>query len=57
MISFSFSDGEPGITHVGIYIGGTQFIHAATTVKGVIISDLDSEYYTSVWYGAARIVA
>lgn len=51
-----FSSNGYSITHVGIYIGGDQFVHASTSKTGVIISDLDSSYYTRVWYGAKRIV-
>jgi cell wall-associated NlpC family hydrolase len=43
-----------GLSHTGIYIGGGQFIHAENESTGVRISDLDSEYYSSRWYGAVR---
>jgi cell wall-associated NlpC family hydrolase len=45
---------ERGMSHTGIYIGGGQFIHAENESTGVRISDLDSDYYSSRWYGAAR---
>ncbi len=51
-----FSSNGSSVTHVGIYIGGGQFVHASTSTTGVIISDLNSEYYTNVWYGAKRII-
>ena len=51
-----FSSNGYSVTHVGIYIGGGQFIHASTSTTGVIISDLNSSYYTRVWFGAKRIV-
>jgi cell wall-associated NlpC family hydrolase len=43
-----------GLSHTGIYIGGGQFIHAENESTGVRISDLESDYYSSRWYGAAR---
>lgn len=43
-------------SHVGIYIGGNQFIHASTSKTGVIISDMDSSYYTTGFVGARRML-
>ncbi len=43
-----------GLSHTGIYIGGGQFIHAENESTGVRVSELDSEYYSSRWYGAVR---
>jgi cell wall-associated NlpC family hydrolase len=45
---------EHGMSHTGIYIGDGQFIHAENESAGVRISDLDSDYYSSHWYGAVR---
>ncbi len=53
---FFSSNGGISVTHVGLYIGNGQFVHASTSSTGVIISSLDSTYYTRVWYGAKRIV-
>jgi uncharacterized protein YgiM (DUF1202 family) len=44
-----------GLSHVGIYIGNDQFIHAENETTGVKISDLNSQYYSSRWYGAVRL--
>ena len=51
-----FSADESGITHVGMYIGGGDFVHAANSNSGVVISSLNSDYYTAVYYSAKRIV-
>lgn len=34
-------------THSGIYIGNGQFIHAANSRSGVVITSLDNDYYAS----------
>lgn len=47
-----FSYGK-GISHVGIYIGGNQFIHAANSRSGVRIDSLST--YKSHYVGARRI--
>ncbi len=55
LVFFSDNGGEYA-THVGIYIGDDEFIHASTSRTGVIISSLNSSYYQTYWYGAKRIV-
>ena len=52
-----FSSNGSSVTHVGIYIGNGQFVHASTSKTGVIISNLSSAYYLRVWFGAKRILA
>ena len=44
------------IDHSGLYIGNGKFIHASTYETGVIISDLSSEYNTTHYVTARRIV-
>lgn len=44
-----------GASHVGIYIGNGQFVHASSGRGVVTISDLWSNYYTNHYYGARRI--
>ena len=41
-------------SHVGIYVGNNQMIHSAS--KGVILTDLDEEYYAKYYLCARRIV-
>lgn len=51
IICFSGSSGSKKITHVGMYIGGGKFIHAANSRKGVIISNVDGAGF---YYVCAR---
>ena len=52
-----FSSNGNSVTHVGIYIGDNEFVHASTSSTGVIISNLESTYYSRVWFGARRIAS
>lgn len=47
--------GKSGINHVGIYIGGNTFIHAANKSRGVTTDTLSSGYYKTNYVGARRI--
>lgn len=44
-----------GISHVGIYIGDGNMIHASSS-KGITIASLSSNYNVNHYYGARRIV-
>ena len=44
-----------GLGHVGIYVGGGQFIHSPHTGDVVKISSLYSGHYIANWVGARRI--
>ena len=43
-----------GLGHVGIYIGGNQFIHSPHTGDVVKISSITG-WYEDTWYGARRL--
>lgn len=45
-----------GISHVGIYIGDGEFIHAASRQKRVVVARLDVDYFARRFAGARRIV-
>lgn len=53
-----FKKGSSGsrASHVGIYIGGGQFVHASTSSVGVIVSNMSDAYYTTGFVGGRRIV-
>jgi cell wall-associated NlpC family hydrolase len=61
-VSVSRSDLQPGdlvffdgLGHMGIYIGGGQFIHAPHTGDVVKISSLSDSWYASTYVGAKRV--
>jgi cell wall-associated NlpC family hydrolase len=53
---FFTTDGSGDVSHVGIYVGGNQFINATTTGKGVKICGFDNAYWSKAYIGAKRIV-
>ncbi len=44
------------INHVGIYLRNNKFVHASSS-KGVVISDLSSQYYKKYFYKGGRYEA
>lgn len=52
-----FTTSGQQISHVGIYIGNRQFIHAASmSTKRVVVASLDEAYYAKRYNGARRIL-
>ena len=51
-----FITSGPGISHVGIYVGDRQFIHAPSRgyATGVLYSSLDEAYWRKTFAGAGR---
>lgn len=47
---------QKGLSHCGIFISGSDFIHAENEDTGVVISSLDSDYYGQRYAGARRLV-
>lgn len=56
LLFFSETDSLDNITHVGIYIGGGEFVHAANSRDGVIVTAVDAPYYGEHYIGARRII-
>lgn len=51
-----FNTSGRGVSHVGIYIGSGQFIHASTS-KGVVKTSINDKYYWGSKYVGAKRVA
>lgn len=52
MVFFKIKKGQ--ISHVGIYLGNNKFAHASVK-QGVIVSDLDEEYYKKYFFKGGRL--
>jgi cell wall-associated NlpC family hydrolase len=46
-----------GISHVGIYTGNGNFIHACNPSRGVVESSLNEPYYANHWAGGRRVLS
>ncbi len=44
----------PGVSHVGIYIGNSKFIHSSSS-RGVAVSSLHDRYWAPRYLGAKRV--
>jgi len=49
-----FQTVSPGPSHVGIYVGNGQFIHASYS-RGVVVSSMDEAYFRDRYLGARHI--
>jgi len=47
---------KPGISHVGIYLGGDRFLHASSGAGKVTMSSLRDRFYVDHFVGARRIM-
>ncbi|NHM32739.1 C40 family peptidase [Neobacillus terrae] len=48
-----FATYTKGASHVGIYLGSNQFVHASS--KGVRVDSLSNPYWSKAFYGSKRI--
>ena len=51
-----FNTSGSGVSHVGLYIGNGQMIHAANSKKGVRYDNVTSGYYYNKFINARRVV-
>ena len=54
LLFFSRNGRASRIFHVGIYIGNGQFVHAANSSDGLIVTDIDHAWYANRYLGAKR---
>lgn len=51
-----FSTVSPGASHVGIVIGGDEFVHAPSGAGEVRVERLSSSYWSTRFVGARRVL-
>jgi lipoprotein Spr len=54
LVFFKTRGKKAGVTHVGVYLCNNKFVHAATST-GVMISDLNEDYYRSRFVSGGRV--
>jgi len=53
---FFHQQGRKSVSHVGMYIGDSKFVHASGIDNKVTISDLTQDYYRRCYKGARRVI-
>ena len=54
LVFFATGKSDNVVSHVGIYIGKDEFIHASSS-RGVVISNLNQNYYTRTFVSAGKV--
>lgn len=55
LVFFTSDRKRKRVAHVGIYLGGGEFIHAASNNHRIQVNDLSEDYWARHYYGARRI--
>lgn len=56
LVFFATGKNRNTVSHVGLYIGNNEFIHASSS-KGVVVSRLDQNYYLRTYVSGGRVEA
>ena len=54
LVFFDITGGR--VSHVGIYIGGGEFVHAPSSGKTVRVDEISNPYWHERYFGAARYI-
>ena len=54
LVFFATGKKKGKVSHVGLYIGNGEFIHASSS-KGVVISKLEQNYYIRTYHSSGRV--
>nr|WP_240966316.1 NlpC/P60 family protein [Pseudoflavitalea sp. G-6-1-2] len=54
LVFFKTMGRRKGVSHVGVYLRNNKFLHASTS-NGVIINDLNDNYYATHFAGCGRV--
>lgn len=54
LVFFATGKSRTTVSHVGIYLKNNLFIHASSS-RGVVVSDLNSNYYVRNWVSGGRV--
>jgi len=56
LVYFKYSASSYRLNHVGIYVGGGNFIHSPVPGQTVKIDTLTTGYFSNYYYGATRVI-
>lgn len=56
LVFFSTGKSKSSVSHVGMYIGDGEIIHASSS-RGVMVSSLDERYFQRTYHSSGRVLA